>query len=239
MKRTIVIIPAYNEEKTVGSIVKIAKKYADEVVVINDGSKDKTEEMAKKAGAKIIEHEKNKGLGKSLRDGFEYALENDFDIIITLDADGQHDPKEIPKFIKAINEGYDFVLGERDLSQYPLIKKIGNFFLNFMTNIITGTTLRDTESGFRAYSKDALKKIFPFLKANRYEIASEIIFAVGYYDIKYKNVKISSPIYVKGVTIRDGINIFFYMLKRRKRRKIKDYIADFKYVIRKWIKRIF
>jgi len=239
MKKTLAIIPAYNEEKTIGNVVKIAKKYVDEVVVINDGSKDKTEEIAKKAGAKIITHKTNKGLGKSLRDGFRYALNKDFDIIITLDADGQHNPKEIPKFIKAINEGYEFVLGERDLSKYPLIKKIGNFFLNFMTNIITGTTLRDTESGFRAYSKDALKKIFPYLKANRYEIASEIIFAVGYYDIKYKNVKISSPVYVKGVTIRDGINIFFYMLKRRERRKIKDYIADFKYVIRKWLKRIF
>jgi glycosyltransferase involved in cell wall biosynthesis len=238
MKKGIVIIPAYNEEKTVGNIVKNAKKYAVEVIVINDGSKDKTEEMAKKAGAKVITHKRNKGLGKSLRDGFKYAIKKDFDIIITLDADGQHNPKEIPKFIKAINEGYGFVLGERDLSKYPIIKKIGNLFLNFITNIITGTTLRDTESGFRAYSKSALKKIFPYLKANRYEIASEIIFAVGYYEIKYKNVKISSDIYVKGVTIRDGIKIFLYMLKRRKRKKIKDYIADFKYVTKKWLKRI-
>jgi len=238
MKKILAIIPAYNEEKTIGNIVKISKRYVDDVIVINDGSTDKTEEIAKKAGAKVITHKKNKGLGKSLRDGFKYALKNNFDIIITLDADGQHNPKEIPKFIEAINEGYDFVLGERDLSKYPLIKKIGNLFLNFITNIITGTTLKDTESGFRAYSKEALKKIFPYLKANRYEIASEIIFAVGYYNIRYKNIKISSKIYVKGVTIRDGIKIFLYMLKRREKKGIKDYLSDFKYVTKKWLKRI-
>ncbi|MEM5835010.1 MAG: glycosyltransferase family 2 protein [Candidatus Aenigmatarchaeota archaeon] len=237
-KRVIAIIPAYNESKTIEKIVRETRKYVDEVVVVDDGSSDSTGELAKKAGAKVIKHDKNMGLGKSLRDGFSYAISKNFDIIITLDADGQHSPSDIPKFIEAINEGYDFVLGERNLACYPLIKKIGNVFLNFMTNLISGTTLRDTESGFRAYTTNALKKINGYVKANRYEIACEIIFAVGYYNLKYKNVPIASEVYVKGVRVRDGIKIFLYMLRRRKRVGIKDYLIDAMYVIRKWIERL-
>lgn len=237
-KRIIAIIPAYNESKTIEKIVKETKKYVDEVVVVDDGSSDSTGELAKMAGAKVIKHDKNLGLGKSLRNGFSFAISKNFDIIITLDADGQHSPSDIPKFIEAINEGYDFVLGERNLEKYPLVKKIGNIFLNFMTNLISGTTLKDTESGFRAYNRRALKKIMKYVKAVRYEIACEIIFAVGYYNLKYKNVPIASEVYVKGVRVRDGIKIFLYMLRRRKRVRIKDYFIDVKYVIRKWIERI-
>lgn len=235
--KVVAIIPAYNESKTVEKIVKEAKKYVDEVLVVDDGSSDSTGEIARRAGANVITHEKNFGLGRSLRDGFLYALKKNFDIIITLDADGQHSPKDIPKFIEAINEGYDFVLGERNLAKYPLIKKIGNIFLNFMTNIISGTTLKDTESGFRAYKRDALKKIIKYVRADRYEIACEIIFAVGYYNLKYKNVPIASDVYVKGVRVRDGIKIFFYMLRRRKRIGIRDYLIDARYVIKKWVER--
>lgn len=236
-QRIIAIIPAYNESKTIENIVKETKKYVDEVLVVDDGSSDLTGKLAKKAGANVLKHKKNFGLGRSLRDGFSYAIKKDFDIIITLDADGQHSPKDIPKFIDSINEGFDFVLGERNLVKYPLVKKIGNIFLNFMTNLISGTTLKDTECGFRAYKKDALKKIIKYVKADRYEIACEIIFAVGYYNLKYKNVPITSDVYVKGVKVRDGIKIFFYMLKRRKRTGIRDYLIDARYVIRKWAER--
>lgn len=237
-QKTIAIIPAHNESRTIERVVRETEKYVNEVVVIDDGSSDTTAKIAKRAGANIIQHKKNLGLGRSLRDGFSYAIKKDFDIIITLDADGQHSPKDIPKFIEAINEGYDFVLGERNLAKYPLIKKIGNIFLNFMTNIISGTILKDTESGFRAYSKEALKKIIKYIKADRYEIACEIIFAVGYYNLKYKNVPITSDVYVKGVRVRDGIKIFLYMLKRRKRIGIRDYLIDARYVIGKWIRRL-
>ncbi|MEM7826624.1 MAG: glycosyltransferase family 2 protein [Candidatus Aenigmatarchaeota archaeon] len=230
----VAVIPAYNEEKTIADVVKKTKRYVDKVIVINDGSDDKTLELARNSGAYVINHKKNLGLGKSLRDGFKQSIKMNADIIITLDSDGQHDPNDIPKFIKAIRNGYDFVLGKRNLSSYPLIKKIGNLFLNFMTNLISGTTISDTESGFRAYTNRALKKVYPYLKADGYEIASEIIFAAGYYNLKYTNVDISSYKYVKGVTIKDGIRNFAYMLRRRKRNLI-DYIKDFKYVVRKWL----
>jgi len=230
------VIPAYNVEKTIRNVIKETKKYCDNIIVIDDGSRDNTGKVVKEEGIKLITHKKNKGLGAALRTGFNAAINCKSDIILTLDSDGQHNPNEIPRFLNAISKGYDFVLGERDLKKYPLIKKIGNFFLNVMTNIISGTTLNDTESGFRAFSSYGLKRIYPYLRANRYEIASEIIFAVGLYNIKYTNVKISSPIYVKGVTIRGGIRNFLYMLHRRKR-DLKSYVQDSKYILRKWLKR--
>ncbi|MBI4170644.1 MAG: glycosyltransferase family 2 protein, partial [Candidatus Aenigmarchaeota archaeon] len=108
-----IVMPAYNEEKTIGSAVKGCKRYGT-VIVINDASKDKTAEVAKNAGATVITHKINRGLGGALRTGFDAALKTGADVIITIDADGQHLPEEIPKFINKIKEGYDFVLGARD-----------------------------------------------------------------------------------------------------------------------------
>ena len=224
----IAIIPAFNEERTVSDTVKKTRKYVDEVVVVDDASNDKTAKLAQNAGATVIRHNINQGLGASLRTGFEYALKRKADIIITLDADGQHDPREIKKFISLIDDGYDFVLGTRNLSSYPFVKKVGNFFLNGITNFVSGTHLKDTESGFRAFRGDALKRLY--LKAERYEIAVEIIFEVGRNKLKTANIPISSPRYVKGVGVGDGVKNFLYLMRRRKR-DWRSYVEDFKYVM--------
>ncbi len=209
--RLAIIIPAYNEEGTISGVIKKAKKYGT-VIVVNDASKDRTENVAKKSGAYVITHSKNKGLGGALRTGFQYAINKNFDAIITLDADGQHDPEDIPKFLDKLNESYEFVLGERNLSRYPLVKKVGNFFLNNLTNLIAGTNLRDTESGFRAFKASALRKLK--LKALRYEIAAEIISEVGINKLKSCNVKVASPCYRQGVGFFDGVKNFIYLLKK-------------------------
>jgi glycosyltransferase involved in cell wall biosynthesis len=205
------IMPAHNEEKTIGSVILKAKKYG-KVIVINDASVDATAFVARRAGAFVITHEHNKGLGGALRTGFNYSLKMHYDVIITIDADGQHKPEEIPLLINKINEGYDFVLGKRDLKNYPFVKKFGNFFLNKLTNAIAGTNLKDTESGFRAFTFHSLKKLH--LRSERYEIAAEIIYEVGKNKLRAANVKISSPVYVKGVGVTDGIKNFFFLLKR-------------------------
>ena len=228
------IMPAYNEQRTISGIIKIAKKHVDEIVVIDDCSTDRTGELAKKAGATVIRHPANRGLGASLRTGFEYALKKKADIILTLDADRQHNPDEIPRFIEKINSGYDFVLGTRDLRRYPFTKKFGNFFLNSATNFISGTNLKDTESGFRAFTRNALKKLY--LKAERYEIAVEIVFEIGRNSIKATSIDISSPIYVKGVDVRDGMKNFIYLLRRRERTWF-SYLQDVHYVVRKTVKK--
>ena len=209
--KTIIVMPAHNEEKTVGKTVKACKKYGI-VIVINDASTDRTSEVAKKSGAIVFTHKVNRGLGTALRTGFSEALKMNAEIIITIDADGQHLPEEIPLFLKKIEEGYDFVLGSRDLSSYPWVKKFGNFFLNSATNTIAGTKLKDTESGYRAFKRAALKKLL--LKAQRYEIAAEIVKEVGRNKLKTANVPIHVPIYVKGVGVKDGIKNFLYILKK-------------------------
>jgi len=226
-----IIVPAHNEEKTVGEVVKKLSKYG-KVLVIDDASSDMTGKEAKKNGAQVIRHPANRGLGGALRTGFDAALKMKSDAIITIDADGQHRPEEVPLFLEKLAEGYDFVLGKRDLSKYPLIKRIGNFFLQTATNFISGTTLDDTESGYRALTGEALRKMY--LKAERYEIAVEIIFEAGRNNLKACNVPVSSPVYVKGVRLKDGIKNFLYLLRRRKR-NWKSYMHDVRYVLGKWL----
>ncbi|MBI4019336.1 MAG: glycosyltransferase family 2 protein [Candidatus Aenigmarchaeota archaeon] len=230
----IAVMPAYNEEKTVFSAVQRTKSFVDKIIVVDDASFDATASLARKAGATVVSHEQNRGLGSALRTGFSKALSMKADIIITIDADGQHDPADIPKLIEKIKQGYGFVLGRRDLSKYPFIKKFGNLFLNAATNFISGTSLKDTESGSRAFSADSLKKLR--LIAERYEIAVEIIFEVGRNNIKYTNVPIASPVYVKGVGIADGVKNFLFLMRRRER-SMKDYWIDFKYVMRNALKK--
>ena len=224
-----IIIPAYNEEKTISWVVEESKRFG-KVIVVDDFSKDDTAALAKKAGALAIKHSHNQGLGASLRSGFREALKTKAEIIITIDGDGQQDPRQIPNFISAIRNGYDFVLGERDLRKYPLTKKFGNFFLNMATNFISGTNLSDTESGFRAFKKEALKSLY--LKARKYEIAVEIVFEAGRNSLKTKNIPIKVPIYVKGVGVLDGFRNFMFLLHRRER-TWRSYIEDFRYVLRK------
>jgi len=227
---TVAVIPAYNEEKTIYWVVQKTKKYVDRVIVVDDCSTDDTGRLAKRAGARVVRHARNSGLGSSIRTGLKAAMKTKADIVITLDGDGQHNPEDIKKFISAINNGYDFVLGERDLRKYPFVKKLGNFFLQTATNFIAGTRLKDTESGFRAFRQNALEKLY--LKSERYEIAVEIIFEVGRNELKATNVPIKVPIYVKGVGIIDGFKNFMFLMHRRER-NWRSYIEDIKYVLRK------
>lgn len=239
--KVVAVMPAYNEEKTIHHIVKKTKQYVNTVIVVDDGSSDNTSKLAKRAGALVIKHKKNMGLGSSIRTGLKKAKKNGADITITIDADGQHNPDDIPEFIEKINQGYDFVLGKRNLSKYPFYKKIGNLQLSLLINLISGTALLDTESGYRAFSKKCLKTIK--LQAEGYEIAADIIFQIGKYNLMACNINLSSSEYRrgKGVTVFDGFKNFFYIIRRRKR-NLKSYIIDFKYILRhatrsmiKWI----
>jgi len=227
------IIPAYNEEKTIGKIITNTKKYVDKVIVVDDGSTDKTSEIAIKKGAILIKHKRNYGVGRATRDGFKRALSIGSNYIITIDADGQHFPSDIPKFINKLNQGYDFVIGRRNLSRYPFIKRIGNFALNIIINFISGTAIPDTESGFRGYNAKKLKKMY--LTADRYEICDEIIFEVGRNKLKWTYVPIKSYVYTKGTNILDGLRILKFMLRRRKR-NWKSYFVDLRYVLLHWKK---
>lgn len=153
--KTIVIIPAYNEEVAIASIVKRSLRYADKVLVIDDGSADRTFQRASDAGAIVIKHYNNLGKGVSLKDAFEEV--KGFDIVVTIDGDGQHNPDEIPEIMRPIREGRaDLVNGSRYLNGFeentPAYRRIGQRVLDIATNITSGTHVTDSQSGFRAFS---------------------------------------------------------------------------------------
>lgn len=162
MTRTVVLIPAYNEERMIAKIVLGAKKHADEVIVYDDGSTDMTGEIAKALGARLVRHERNQGKGVALESLVSRARGLDPEVVVTIDADGQHSPSDIPKVVEPVLRGEaDVVVGVREM-QYggaPRHRVVGNKVLDAMTSAKTGGSLHDTQSGFRAYSMKALNAI--------------------------------------------------------------------------------
>ena len=164
--KLIVMIPAYNEEKNIGRVIKEIKDNVKsaKILVINDGSTDKTVEVAKKAGADyIISNKQNLGLAQTFRKGLEESLKLGADIVVNTDADYQYNQKQIHKLIKPIIEGKaDVVLTNRNimsLSHMPLSKKYGNLIATYVTRLVSGFSVRDAQSGFRAFSREAALKL--------------------------------------------------------------------------------
>jgi len=165
----VVMVPAYNEERSIGKVIKeIPRKIKGinniKILVVDDGSTDKTKEEALKAGAsKIVSNKKNLGLARSFKKGLEEALRMDADIIVNIDADAQYDAKEIPKLIKPIIENRaDIVLGDRQvktLDHMPSSKKMGNRIATWVTRRLSGYPVKDAQTGFRAFSREAALKL--------------------------------------------------------------------------------
>ena len=158
----LVCIPAFNEGKVIDNVIKDCLKFSDKVVVCDDGSIDNTYEVADAAGAEVIRHEKNIGKGEALRSLFKFACHSNYDTIVTIDGDGQFLPEEIPKLVKNIEENKsDIVVGYRfnNTRDMPEYRKFGNKMLDRMTNMVEELSVRDTQSGFRAYSKKVIENI--------------------------------------------------------------------------------
>lgn len=194
----LIVIPAYNEEKTIERVIlsipkkiKYVKRYS--IVVIDDGSVDKTTEKAKKAGATVISHYINRGLGGAIGTGFEYARRNNFDVMVTLDADGQHDPREINTIIEGLVKNCTNVcIGSRlkDVKGMPWYRIIGNFGMNIITYFLFGVWTTDSQSGFRAFSYSAIQKIN--IKTDRMEVSSEIFSEISKHNLKFCEVPIKA-----------------------------------------------
>jgi len=156
--KLIAIIPAYNEESTIGDVIKATSRFVDEILVINDGSTDSTTDVAKNTGANVIDNIVNRGLGKTIKRGYAEAILHGADIIVQIDADGQYDPNEIPKLIQPILDNKaDLVLGTRleNLKyEMPWIKKQGNKAFTWLLRRLTGTDIKDGQTGFRATRKE-------------------------------------------------------------------------------------
>ena len=159
-------IPAYNEEKNIASIIIKLKKIAQKIIVCDDGSTDLTGEIAQKLGAIVISHPKNLGYGSGIRSIFQKAKEIESDILVTFDADGQHQVQDIEKVIEPILKNKaDIVIGSRFLDNKnvsaPEYRKIGIKLITKVTNSTLKEKITDSQSGFRAYSKDVITKLEP------------------------------------------------------------------------------
>ena len=173
--KAVAVIPAYNEETTIGAVIEATRKHVDVVLVVNDGSSDRTEEIARGRGAVVVSHVINRGLGAAIGTGFAAALKLGADVAITLDADGQHDASELPKFLEAIEGGADVVIGSRMLTRVgmPWYRQVANVLGNIVTFVLFGAWVTDSQSGFRAFTSYAMEKIQ--IKTNRMEVSAELI----------------------------------------------------------------
>ncbi len=212
-----VLIPAHNEAKQIGRLVKEVRSRGLVVVVIDDGSVDGTAAIAKTQGAEVIQNDPRRGKGFSLKRGFGYAMEKGFDGVIAMDGDGQHDPEDLEQILAAAQATPRSVVNGtrmRDTKDMPLVRRVTNRFMSWMISRIGGQKIEDTQCGYRYVSGDILKEIT--LTANDFEIETEILL---------KSCKAGYPII--SVPIKT-----IYRDEKSNIRPIKDTIRFFAYLWR-------
>jgi len=190
--KVVAAIPCFNEERYIGSVVVKVKRYVDKVVVIDDGSTDATSEVAAGAGAEVYQHGQNRGYGAAIRSALEKGRQLGADILVILDGDGQHDPKDIPNLLKPLlSSEADIVIGSRFLGKAgkpPFYRRVGQRVLTAVTNVGSGQKVSDSQSGFRAYSSKALSALS--LTEDGMSVSSEIQFAISKSGIRVAEVPI-------------------------------------------------
>ncbi len=191
---TLAIIPAYNEEVAIGSVVLRAKSHVDEVVVVDDGSTDRTSAIAEQAGATVLRHERNQGKGMALRTALDYARTNDAVAAVLLDGDGQHNPDDIPRLLDPVLKGEsDLVVGLRHSgnTRMPLYRRVGKRALDYATAASAGGPVTDSQNGFRALSRAAIDGLA--LTENGFAVESEMLV-----EAREKNLRVSEiPVAVR------------------------------------------
>jgi glycosyltransferase involved in cell wall biosynthesis len=207
LKTFLVLIPAYNASLTISELIEKISEFVEknDIVVIDDGSKDQTFAIAQRAGAVVLKHEINRGKGEALKTGFKYALEKNYDALLTIDADLQHDPSSIADFLKKTSENFNgIIIGTREinLKKMSFARWLSNSLTSVILSILSGRTIRDSQSGYRLISTLVLKKVK--LKAKKYDLESEILVKVGRKGFKIEKIPIET-IYREG---RSFINPF-------------------------------
>lgn len=217
-------IPAYNEEIAIGSVIARAKQHVDEVLVIDDGSADKTAQIAELMGATVIIHEQNSGKGVALRTAFRWAQHKQVDILVTIDADGQHCPDEIPQVVEPILwKQADVVNGARFLKGHcvdvPKYRRVGQEVLTLATNMTADVKLTDSQSGFRAFSKDTFG-VFKFNNSGM-GVESEMINDAAAAGFKITEVPITCRYDVEGSTfnpVKHGMSVLGSIINQFQRK---------------------
>ncbi len=208
-----VVIPAYNEHNHIQQVIKRTKKYAKNIVVVDDASRDKTKRVAEDENVVVLHHIVNLGKGAALKTGVDYAFREGAEKVVVLDGDLQHSPEEIPHFLKAL-ETHDIVFGYRKVNKkhMPLVFKVGNWTIEHITRWLFNIKVLDTQCGFRAFTKDAYKKIR--WESNDYSVESEMIALTGKNHLRYTQIPIETIYHNrhKGTTVFDGIKIVKNMI---------------------------
>lgn len=172
--KTLAVIPAFNEAGRIGTTVRGARRHLTDVIVVDDGSADATADEARLAGAVVLRHPANLGKGAALKTGFAYALQSGVDAVLTLDADGQHDPDDIPRFLSA-GAGVDILVGARtrDRAGMPPLRRLTNRGMSWLISRLVGAPLKDTQSGYRLVRCRALRELD--LRTSNYDLETEIL----------------------------------------------------------------
>jgi glycosyltransferase involved in cell wall biosynthesis len=220
--RIMAAIPAYNEADFIEAIVSKASRYADEVIVVDDGSTDNTSLVAQKAGATVIRHEMNKGVGQANKTCFEFAKEKDIDVLVTIDGDGQHNPDEIPRLLMPVIEnGADLVIGSRFLDGhciFPKYRKFGINIITFLFNLASRAKVSDSQSCYRAYSKRALNLLT--VEEQGFPFSIELLVKARKKGLSIREVPISCVYHPRGHTINPvihGLRVAISVLRLRAR----------------------
>jgi len=226
--RICVVMPAYNEEKLIGGVLDRMPDYVDTIVVVDDGSRDETPNIARARDALVVTHNMNRGVGAAFHSGADKALELDSDVMVTIDADGQFDPKDIYKLIDPIIDGkVDFVTASRfkDKRLAPTMSRIkywGNIGMSMLISFLTGQRFFDVSCGFRAYSHEALLRLNLF---GEFTYTQET-----FLDLAFKNISIQEvPLSIRGErehgSSKVASNLFRYAYRTSKiiLRAFRDY----------------
>ena len=218
----LVCIPTYNAETTIAQAVKRCQEFADLVLVINDGSSDNSESLAREAGAEVITHKQNQGYGAAIKTALTEGLKRNAKVTITFDADLQHDEHDIPKLTKPILENTtDIVIGSRFLENNDNVKRYRKFGIKVITKLVNSfmhDNISDAESGLRGYSLDSLKLLVPMLETDGMGMSSEILLKSSV--CKLKIIEISrKEMYPEGIEtssknpLRHGLSVIFTIIK--------------------------
>jgi len=215
------VIPAYNEEKHIGDVVRRARQQLDDILVVDDGSSDETAERARKSGAEVIVHAKNRGKGESIKTGLRHWLDRQFELVTILDADGQHLPEEINQFVAAALSATEpkLILGNRmkDLSSMPRVRRIVNRWMSKRISAACGQEIPDTQCGFRMVHRDLIPDLLG--GAARFDYETEMLIIASRKGFCIESVPIST-VYSDEVSsihpVRDTLRFFKLMRRYRK-----------------------
>jgi glycosyltransferase involved in cell wall biosynthesis len=216
LPKVTIIIPAYNEAEVIGSVVDGIRTVAGdddwEILVVDDGSSDETSERASRSGVRVVRHPYNKGNGAAVKTGLREAKG---EVICLMDADGQHDPQEIPKLLTGL-QTYDLVIGTRTGRQSGgLLRWLGNFFYNRLASYLTNHQIYDLTSGFRAAWRDKMLEFLPlFPNGFSYPVTSTMAFIKAGYNVGFIPITVSKRVGQSKIRVlRDGVKFVLIAMR--------------------------